>query len=49
MTNILNLLAFFVEKKAECVTWYNQTKTVTQTQQHYCKEHQKAFFLAILY
>lgn len=31
----------FQKKKEECVTWYNETKFFTQTQQNYHEKHQR--------
>lgn len=35
-------LAVSVQKRAECVTWNNETKPVTQAQRNYCGKNRRA-------
>lgn len=45
---ISNFIAFSVKEKAECVTTYNETKSVAQSQQNYRPKHQKIHIFSIL-
>lgn len=42
---ISDSITISVQDEAECVTWYNKTKHVTQTQQNYPGKHQGATLL----
>ena len=42
ISKMSGFLAFSVQEKVECVTWYNETKSITQTQRNYRGKHQRA-------